>query len=32
MNPGKTTGMLRMDVHAAFISTESDVDASAALA
>jgi ABC-2 type transport system ATP-binding protein len=31
MNPGKTTGTLRMDVHAALISTESDVD-SAALA
>ena len=26
MNPGKTTGVLRMDVHAALISTESDVD------
>ena len=32
MNPGKTTGMLRMDVHAALISTESDVDSTAALA
>jgi ABC-2 type transport system ATP-binding protein len=32
MNPGKTTGVLRMDVHAALISTESDVDSSAALA
>jgi ABC-2 type transport system ATP-binding protein len=32
MNPGKTTGMLRMDVHAALISTESDIDSSAALA
>ncbi len=32
MNPGKTTGKLRMNVHAALISTESDVDASAALA
>ncbi len=28
MNPGKTTGLLRMDVHAALISTES-VDAAA---
>jgi ABC-2 type transport system ATP-binding protein len=32
MNPGKTTGVLRMDVHAALISTESDIDSSAALA
>ena len=32
MNPGKTTGILRMDVHAALISSESDVDSSAALA
>ena len=32
MNPGKTTGMLRMDVHAALISTESDIDSTAALA
>jgi hypothetical protein len=32
MNPGKTTGALRMDVHAALISTESDVGASAAMA
>jgi hypothetical protein len=32
MNPGKTTGMLRLDVHAALISTESDVDTSAAMA
>ena len=32
MNPGKTTGMLRLDVHAALISTESDVDSTAALA
>ena len=32
MNPGKTTGFLRMDVHAALISSESDVDSSAALA
>ena len=31
MNPGKMTGHVRMDVHAALISTESDVD-SAALA
>jgi hypothetical protein len=29
MNPGKTTGMLRMDVHAALISTESSVDSAA---
>jgi len=32
MNPGKTTGILRLDVHAALISTESDADSSAALA
>jgi hypothetical protein len=32
MNPGKSTGLLRMNVHAALISTESDVDSSAALA
>jgi ABC-2 type transport system ATP-binding protein len=32
MNPGKTTGFLRMNVHAALISSESDVDSSAALA
>ncbi len=32
MNPGKTTGILRMNVHAALISSESDVDSSAALA
>jgi ABC-2 type transport system ATP-binding protein len=32
MSPGKTTGMLRMDVHAALISSESDLDPSAALA
>jgi ABC-2 type transport system ATP-binding protein len=32
MNPGKTTGILRLDVHAALISTESNVDSSAALA
>ena len=31
MNPGKTTGMLRLNVHAALISTESDLG-SAALA
>lgn len=31
MNPGKTTGLVRMDVHAALISTESDLG-SAALA
>ena len=29
MNPGKTTGFLRMDVHAALISTESSVDTAA---
>jgi len=36
MNPGKTTGFLRMNVHAALISSESDsdsdIDSSAALA
>lgn len=32
MNPGKTTGMLRLDVHAALISSESDFDPSAAMA
>ena len=32
MNPGKTTGFLRLNTHAALISTESDVDSSAALA
>ena len=32
MNPGKTTGFLRLNAHAALISTESDVDSSAALA
>ncbi len=32
MNPGKVTGSLRMNVHAALISTESDIDSSAALA
>ncbi|MGD0749170.1 MAG: ABC transporter ATP-binding protein [Acidimicrobiales bacterium] len=32
MNPGKMTGLFRMDVHAALISSESDVDSSAALA
>jgi len=33
MNPGKTTGVLRMNVHAALISSESDLsDPSAALA
>ena len=32
MYPGKATGILRMNVHAALISTESDVDSSAALA
>ncbi len=32
MNPGKTTGMLRLDVHAALISSESDLDTSAAMA
>ena len=32
MNPGKTTGLLRMDVHAALISSESDLDPSAAMA
>jgi hypothetical protein len=29
MNPGRTTGFLRMDVHAALISTESSVDTAA---
>ncbi len=32
MSPGKATGMLRMNVHAALISTESDIGSSAALA
>jgi hypothetical protein len=32
MYPGKVTGILRMNVHAALISTESGVDSSAALA
>ncbi len=32
MNPGKTTGVLRMDVHAALISSESDLDTSVAMA
>lgn len=32
MNPGKMTGTLRMDVHAALISSESDFDTSAAMA
>ena len=32
MNPGKTTGMLRLNVHAALISSESDLDTSAAMA
>jgi hypothetical protein len=32
MNPGKMTGSLRMDVHAALISSESDFDTSAAMA
>jgi homopolymeric O-antigen transport system ATP-binding protein len=32
MNPGKTTGALHMDVHAALISSENEFDASAALA
>ena len=32
MNPGKTTGMLRLNVHAALISSESDLDPSAAMA
>jgi ABC-2 type transport system ATP-binding protein len=33
MNPGKTTGVMRMEVHAALISSESDLsDPSAALA
>ena len=30
--PGKTTGMLRLNVHAALISSESDLDPSAAMA
>ena len=30
MNPGKATGMLRMNVHAALISTESDLDSALA--
>jgi ABC-2 type transport system ATP-binding protein len=30
MNPGKVTGMLRMNVHAALISTESDLDSALA--
>jgi hypothetical protein len=29
MNPGKTSGFMRMDVHAALISTESSVDTAA---
>jgi hypothetical protein len=32
MNPGKTTGLLRMSVHAALISSDGAVDPSAALA
>jgi ABC-2 type transport system ATP-binding protein len=32
MNPGKTTGILRMNTHAALISSGSDIDSSAALA
>jgi hypothetical protein len=32
MNPGKVTGLVRMEVHAALISSESTPDASAALA
>jgi hypothetical protein len=32
MYPGKAAGIMRMDVHAALISSESDVDSSAALA
>jgi ABC-2 type transport system ATP-binding protein len=32
MNPGKTTGFMRMNTHAALISSESAADASAALA
>ena len=32
MNPGKTTGSLHMDVHAALISSESDLDSPAAMA
>jgi hypothetical protein len=29
MNPGKMTGHVRMDVHAALISTENSVDSAA---
>jgi ABC-2 type transport system ATP-binding protein len=32
MSPGKTTGMVQMDVHAALISSEGDAESSAALA
>jgi len=32
MNPGKTTGLLRMNVHAALISSDGAADPSAALA
>jgi ABC-2 type transport system ATP-binding protein len=32
MNPGKTTGALHMDVHAALISSENELDESAAMA
>jgi len=32
MNPGKMTGLIRMDVHAALISSESDRDTPAAMA
>jgi ABC-2 type transport system ATP-binding protein len=32
MNPGKMTGVLHMDVHAALISSESDLDSPAAMA
>jgi ABC-2 type transport system ATP-binding protein len=32
MYPGKAAGIMRMDVHAALISTESELDSSAALA
>jgi ABC-2 type transport system ATP-binding protein len=32
MNPGKTTGAIRMDVHAALVSSESSFDPSAAMA
>jgi ABC-2 type transport system ATP-binding protein len=32
MNPGKMTGLIRMDVHAALISSEADRDAPAAMA